>query len=33
MADIPGLIEGAHGARAWAFNFCATSSAAACWFI
>ncbi len=33
MADIPGIIEGAATVRASATTSCATSTAAACWFI
>ena len=33
VADIPGLIEGAHWATAWASNSCGTSNARACWCI
>ncbi len=31
VADIPGLIEGAHWGTGWASSSCATSSARACW--
>ena len=31
VADIPGLIEGAHTGAAWASSSCGTSSARACW--
>ena len=33
VADIPGLIEGAHPGPGWARSSCATSSARVCWSI
>ncbi|MGV2337272.1 MAG UNVERIFIED_CONTAM: hypothetical protein LVR18_25340 [Planctomycetaceae bacterium] len=33
LADIPGLIEGAHAVPVWGMNFCGMSKGLACWYI